>query len=144
LLNDKKAIEYYSAIDDTDNTSLFLKKLHVILQREDIQVVLNSVEPGWFKFHLINFKEKKEIFEETKGNPKANTIVEAKQEKVVEEIKEEKHVEVNLIEDKKESGESEESQEMEIEKPLLEDSLEEKKEEISSVQVEANNKEIQE
>lgn len=41
----QKAIEYYSAFDDLLYND-FLNRMQSLLQREDIQMVLNSVEEG--------------------------------------------------------------------------------------------------
>ena len=46
-----KAIEYYSALDDSMYNDI-LNRMQSLLQREDIQIVLHSIE-GTFCMHML-------------------------------------------------------------------------------------------
>jgi hypothetical protein len=40
----QKAIEYYSALDNLEQTTDYLERMRALMAREDIQIVLNSYE----------------------------------------------------------------------------------------------------
>ena len=50
----QKAIEYYSALDDFLNTNEFLGRMQQLLAREDVDIVLKSVEEESKYHQLIN------------------------------------------------------------------------------------------